>query len=108
MNVLPDVVALCELSARTAADWRRSLRPKGYEFLRTHGSLRARQLRVLLGSRLRIRGLRTRRFRGVRPQALRAGRTAAGGIDLDVYAVHIPNGSQNGWVKIDHLTAIRR
>jgi endonuclease/exonuclease/phosphatase family metal-dependent hydrolase len=25
-----------------------------------------------------------------------------------VHAVHIPNGSANGWVKIDHLLAVRR
>src|SRR4051794_10237363 len=24
----------------------------------------------------------------------------------DVHAIHVPNGSQNGWAKIDHLTAL--
>ena len=104
----PDVVALTELSAARARAWRARLRAEGYEFVRSPPRLEDRQLRVMLGSRLPITAASVRRFTGVWPRALRSACLDLEGSAIEVHAVHVPNGSTNGWVKIDHLHAIRR
>ena len=88
--------------------WRARLRAEGYEFVRSPPRLEDRQLRVMLGSRLPITAASVRRFTGVWPRALRSARLDREGSAIEVHAVHVPNGSTNGWVKIDHLHAIRR
>lgn len=103
----PDVVALTETKAGSAKSWQRRLRAEGYKFLRSPPGLAPGQIRVLLASRLPLRALPRRRFLGVRPNALRSGAVQVGDREVHVHAVHIPNGSGNGWVKIEHLEAVR-
>lgn len=64
---------------------------------------------MLLASRMPIAPLSTARFGpSVRPQALRSARVSVAGSEVDIHAVHVPNGSANGWEKIDHMWALRR
>src|SRR4051794_31337747 len=102
LGMRPDVVALSELNGSRARVWRRRLRAEGYAFARSPRGLPNRQLRVLLGARHAILAARIQRFAGVWPRAVRSVRIDFHGAAVDVHAVHIPNGSANGWVKIDH------
>lgn len=41
------------------------------------------------------------------PRSMVSAQATLGGQAVEIHAVHIPNGSSNGWVKIDHLWALR-
>lgn len=41
------------------------------------------------------------------PRSIASARAAIADKEVDIHAVHIPNGSSNQWIKIDHLWALR-
>jgi len=104
----PTVIGLCELTVSTSSRWRSALETRGYRVLADPPGLPSRHLRVLLAARSMHRDLGIERFGHVRHGALRGLSLQVHSTEVDVYAVHIPNGSVNGWEKIDHLESLRR
>ena len=102
----PDVVALSEVDEYRENQWRNALEAD-LTFVDPPRDLPRRKLRVLLGCTSLVSSLPLDQFPGVRPQAMRSARVRVGEREVDVHAVHIPNGTSNGWMKIDHLWGVR-
>lgn len=114
----PDVIALCEV--REDVVELLEARLHGYKVFAPDIDLKPMQRRVVMAARPEARELAIDQFqipddhsvpqaRGfhVRRHALRSISVTVDGRGIEVHAVHIPNGSSNGWEKIDHLWAVR-
>jgi exonuclease III len=105
----PDVVALQEVTARTAALWRAACERIG--LLHVRDSLAdadparepagRRRTGVLLAARTPLEPLP-----GLLPVPWPETALAAGVAGIEVHTVHVPNAA-NGWVKVDTLAAVR-
>lgn len=107
LDEAPAVFGLSELSAHRAEKWREVFEPLGYEFIPDPPDLGRRQLRVVLASRVPFKPLAKARFEGLRPQSHSSALIQIGNAEVEVHATHVPNGSANGWVKIEHFHALR-
>jgi hypothetical protein len=107
LHTAPDVVGLCELQRRSFTDWRDALESDGYTVVDSDRPDGARKLRVLLAVKRELRPVSRRRFASMRPGAVASAEIQQGGRRIEVHAVGVPNGTTNGWVKIDHLWALR-
>jgi endonuclease/exonuclease/phosphatase family metal-dependent hydrolase len=119
LDPLPDVLAFAEVLASSADALREEL--PDYTVIAPDGDLHPKKRRSALAIRGDAEALPTaERFqvperhhipeaRGFRiwPRSIVSARTELAGQPVEVHAVHIPNGSSNGWVKIDHLWALR-
>lgn len=119
LDPLPDILAFAEVLASSADAMREEL--PDYTVIAPDGDLPPKKRRSALAIRGEAEALPTaERFqvperhhipeaRGFRiwPRSIVSAQTELAGQLVEVHAVHIPNGSQNGWVKIDHLWALR-
>lgn len=119
LDPLPDVFAFAEVLASSAGALREEL--PDYTVIAPDGDLPPKKRRSALAIRGEAEALPTaERFqvperhhipeaRGFRiwPRSIVSAQTELTGQPVEVHAVHIPNGSSNGWVKIDHLWALR-
>jgi endonuclease/exonuclease/phosphatase family metal-dependent hydrolase len=103
----PDVIALCELQQASFAEWHDVLEHDGYTVVDSDQPDNARRLRVLLAVKRALRPASRRRFEAMWPGTVASAQIQPGGRALEVHAVHIPNGTSNGWAKIDHLWSVR-
>ena len=108
LRASPDVIALAELQRKSFAEWRVALNEDGYAVVECEQPESWRRLRVLLAVKRELEPVARQRFEAMRPGTVASAEIRAGGKRLEVHAVHIPNGTANGWAKIDHLHAVRR
>ncbi|MBK5116765.1 MAG: endonuclease/exonuclease/phosphatase family protein, partial [Thermoleophilia bacterium] len=120
LRPLPELLGLCEVPTERVGDLRDLVQPVGYEVFPAASDLEPKIKQVVIASRLPARPISTARFKvradhpvreargfDVWPKAVSSIDVSAGEQALSVHAVHIPNGSRNGWVKFDHLWALR-
>jgi exonuclease III len=119
LDRFPDVLAFAEMLASSVAVLRDEL--PDYTVIAPDGDLPANKRRSALAIRGDAEALpAVERFvipeshpvaqaRGfsVWPRAIASALTDLLGQPVEIHAVHIPNGSSNGWIKIDHLWALR-
>jgi exonuclease III len=103
----PEVIALCELQRRSFADWAAALAAKGYEVVDADRPHQSRRLRVLLAVKREFEPQPRKRFKRMWPGTQASALIDVGGAPAEIHAVHIPNGTKNGWAKIDHLRTVR-
>lgn len=109
----PDVVALQEVTERTAPLWRAALEVIGLGHLKISldGAERGRQpaasrrTGVLLASRAPLEAARAE-LAIPWPEMAAGASTAAAGGPVEVHCVHVPNAA-NGWIKVRTLQAVR-
>lgn len=109
----PDVVALQEVTRRTAALWRSAFEMMGLPHVRAslddadpaRAPAARRTTGVMLASRTPLRGLEA--LAGPWPETALCAATESIRGQVELHCVHVPNAA-NGWVKVESLHAIRR
>ncbi len=109
----PDVVALQEVTRRTAALWSRAFELMGLDHVRmslddadpARAPATRRTTGVMLASRT---PLRARNALAVPwPETALCAAVDSSPVEVELHCVHVPNAA-NGWVKVESLRAIRR
>jgi endonuclease/exonuclease/phosphatase family metal-dependent hydrolase len=105
----PDVVALQEVTDGQVGAFKERLAKMGLTEVYFSGCARAGTKRYgnLIASRYELKPVAVRtRPKLPWPQLIAVAEVAAGGHAVVVVNVHVPNGSRNGWAKVDTLEAV--
>jgi exonuclease III len=110
----PDVIALQEVTPATVLPFQTALHRAGWAHIVDSFSLAPgdfnpigpRRYGLLLASRYPLVPESPERFRVPWPERVLSAVLEAPGGRVDIHNTHVPPGSSNGWVKIDHLNEL--
>ena len=109
LSNLPDVVTLQEVKLSHETLIRRRLEDLGYAVVFSGDSAATdKRYATMVGARGRLAPTDLSAFGFPWPQLVAHATLATPGALVNLVTVHVPNGSGNGWTKIDALEALRR
>lgn len=104
----PDIVALQEVHVQQAEDFRAQLREVGLEHFFTTAKEWKKSYGNVIASKWKLRGATKWPTDAPYPQLLARARIETPDGPVKLYNAHIPNGSGNGWKKIDTFDSLYR